>query len=979
MTAEATLVERLVGGARVTPASSAGAQPTGVAVCCEAGPSAGGTFILGAGRHVVGRARAATVAIADASLEPHHGLLDVDADGTVRFVQVTGRAACRIDGLPVGAAVIVDPGAVLVIGGSRLRIGRSPSGDGCRGDDEHRDLRARDTALAAAALSLPQPTAPAAAAPTMGWPLFVSVVLAVAGCLSPWSRPLGVVLAAAGLLVGLRAARRSIRMRCARRHMQEGFDRQLDALSAQLAQQRSWSVTAQQRRAPGLVAAVNAAQSGWLPFASTTEPVFAAVVGWGETRWAAWFDTGSLADPLALARVADAERPIDGPVVAELRPGSSLTIAGVGATAVARSVIVQLAVMHGPLAWRLVLDTDAAAWAWCRELPHHRRDNGDGSVAVIVTDRTPIRSGRRGDVEEGDAIVIRVDGADPSLTSDPAAGTGARLDTGSSGIGRWTDANRPGSVAVRPCGLDIALARDCARQLAAAHRRQLREADDAELPLAVALADVCEAHFAGPADDAIAIAGAWQSGPVEPRAVVGVGRTGPTIVSLCNGDGPHAVLIGDDDAARGELLASFVLGLAATGRPDRLALVLVTAPDGPLAPCAELPHVVAVVDPRAAGDGEDVADALQVEMDRRRSIAAPPPGPVAGEVSDHLAVVVEDASMLHGRLASVLAAIARERAPVSVHAVVAGRYPDGVLGDVLAADAGVRIAMRVGDTSVAEAVVGDQRPARMTATWPGRAIVRMRTHGPTLVQSMSSGEAEAVVLIRSIRHAASLCDLAPSYLHLGGRAADRSIPGGTGDVAGDGLLDLVAAADGVTPRNLAAAAQDRALVDLGRRQHHDDDGHDGQAHAHEHGPDRRLTDGIQRRHRQYGGRRDEGEDPQQRVGAADGGEADEVGEEDRQHHGEGDPLRVLDAGDQRSGGGERAAVQGVAEQEPHQPDGEIADTHPVRDVGTDDTGGDVGRHDEDQGVSQRHGAHAEDLADEQLPRADHRQQHLDHP
>ena len=79
----------------------------------------------------------------DDALEPHHGLLDVDADGAVRFVQLTGRVTGRIGGEPIGAPVAVPDDAVLVLGASRLRVGRAvrPT-DGRRGaHDPRRAIR----------------------------------------------------------------------------------------------------------------------------------------------------------------------------------------------------------------------------------------------------------------------------------------------------------------------------------------------------------------------------------------------------------------------------------------------------------------------------------------------------------------------------------------------------------------------------------------------------------------------------------------------------------------------------------------------------------------------------------------------------------------------------------------------------------------------------------------------------------------------
>ncbi len=96
-----------------------------VVVVGEAGPASGTAVTLPAGRFVVGRSPAVPVSIADPALEPHHGLLHVDADGTVQFLQLTGRVPARVAGEPVHGAALVPDGATIVVGASRLRVGRS--------------------------------------------------------------------------------------------------------------------------------------------------------------------------------------------------------------------------------------------------------------------------------------------------------------------------------------------------------------------------------------------------------------------------------------------------------------------------------------------------------------------------------------------------------------------------------------------------------------------------------------------------------------------------------------------------------------------------------------------------------------------------------------------------------------------------------------------------------------------------------------
>ena len=71
--------------------------PVGAAVV--AGPACLEWRPLRAGRHRVGRAPGNDLCIDDPDVELHHGLLDVAADGSVSFTQLTGRVP-----VPIGPA-----------------------------------------------------------------------------------------------------------------------------------------------------------------------------------------------------------------------------------------------------------------------------------------------------------------------------------------------------------------------------------------------------------------------------------------------------------------------------------------------------------------------------------------------------------------------------------------------------------------------------------------------------------------------------------------------------------------------------------------------------------------------------------------------------------------------------------------------------------------------------------------------------------
>ncbi len=93
----------------------------------RSGPDAGAVLPLPLGRHLVGRAHTAGVRCDDQTLQPHHALIEVGEDGTVRLTQLTGRTPVRVDGRPIdqqatARAVELTNGSVIEVGISSLVI-----------------------------------------------------------------------------------------------------------------------------------------------------------------------------------------------------------------------------------------------------------------------------------------------------------------------------------------------------------------------------------------------------------------------------------------------------------------------------------------------------------------------------------------------------------------------------------------------------------------------------------------------------------------------------------------------------------------------------------------------------------------------------------------------------------------------------------------------------------------------------------------
>ncbi|MET0145242.1 MAG: FtsK/SpoIIIE domain-containing protein, partial [Ilumatobacteraceae bacterium] len=663
------------GGCPLTPPPAAPAVEPVVSIVCEAGPGAGVVVHLPPGRHVVGRAPSAAVVIADGALEPHHGLVVVDPEGSVTFVQLTGRVAPRIAGDPVVTPAGVPDGAVLVIGASRLRIGRrvGPAPGGAvlaptPGDPWRRTLR-RTTRPLSRWDPLPIRVPDAVGSPlrassvgliATGVSLVGSIAIAVL-MRSPMYLLFGAVAVLASL--GMFLAGRVGAFRDGRR---AGATRERDvaAFAAAVRAQREERWRHHVAISPSLAEATTAATTlrgdVWTRRADHVD-AFRVTLGWGSVEWTVVLDgpldgdrpgagsrrRGDLPAELA-GIVAAAEHFEDAAVPTDLGPGAALAVAGPAAAAVIRSLVVQLATWVGPADWRLVVVADQPAdWDWCRWLPHAasgdrarivpaddadqvagvlaRLDDGDARHVVVVTDRPDLLAQRTGSLRRfvGTAPSVALVVAVPHGGVAPAVCAGL-FDIGSIGLGRWwpdTSAANGGG-AVHAAGLAPAAACAAARALAGLHDPEDPAGASSALSASVSLGALSARHGVGSIDDAIAIAAAWRSAGVDPVPAAALGLTADGVVEIdLARDGPHALIAGTTGSGKSELLRTLVVSLAARCSPDHLTFVLVDYKGGStFDACAELPHTVGVVTDLDDRLAERALVSLDAEIRRRERI-----------------------------------------------------------------------------------------------------------------------------------------------------------------------------------------------------------------------------------------------------------------------------------------------------------------------------------------------------------------------
>ncbi|MER5351531.1 FtsK/SpoIIIE domain-containing protein [Kitasatospora sp. NPDC002551] len=536
------------------------------------------------------------------------------------------------------------------------------------------------------------------------------------------------------------------------------------------------------------------------------------------------------------------------PVTVDLQTAGSLGLSGPRERldALTRAVVAQLAALHPPTGLSLVVvDADPArtpqdradTWAWALWLPHLRPAEGqdcrlllgldDEQATARLTELTGRLSGPVG-LGGHPATVVVVDGRpgtesarlalDLLLRQGPAVGIfpvclaeqpellprglgATALITGE--VGTQLSLDRPGPVTrgretLHEVSLDAvsdAWAERLARVLAPL--REAAPANRGPLPDALRLLDLLQLDTVTPAK----LSARWAAhagGIGAATALLGTTRDELCVLDLADPEltlpspdpgGPHLLIGGARGSGKTELLRTLVASLAASERPERLAVTIVEgrATEDGLAGCSELPHVTgrvnAAADPRAA---LLAAEALEDELVLRErlfdgldfaswhaarildgepvpvpaTVGAPdapaparvihprsPDSPVAppapsGPCPPRLVVVVDDYDALLsptspvGRpLARALAAVARRGGALGVHLAVTTGRPDETTGTEVDEAALLRIALRTDDPADSDLLIHLGDAAALPEATPGRGYLRLPDGGVTAFQA----------------------------------------------------------------------------------------------------------------------------------------------------------------------------------------------------------------------------------------------------
>jgi S-DNA-T family DNA segregation ATPase FtsK/SpoIIIE len=464
----------------------------------------------------------------------------------------------------------------------------------------------------------------------------------------------------------------------------------------------------------------------------------------------------------------------DVPVTVAPKSGSVIGIAGGDPVrrAVARSLLVQAVVLHGPADLRVwIVADDTRRWDWAKWLPHAMIDTSTGrrrlataaaESALVLGDfgRGAGAADRRNAPmtdQPADLLIADVDDpADPGRDAvreaidRAAAGAGSVIalaasvaqlpsrcavviDVAPDGAATLRIPDRGIRIdAIAPWHLSADAARRTARRMAAIADPEVASAG-ADLPAQVRLVDLIDL----PERSANDITQRWaRSRAADPSVPVGVGAGGHLELSLVR-DGPHALLAGTTGSGKSEFLRSLVASMAATSSPEDLTFVLVDYKGGSAFDiCARLPHTVGLVTDLDGHLARRALSCLEAELQYReeqlRTVGAADLAAYRSSRPSHplprLFVVVDEFAALANELPDFMTSlidIAQRGRSLGVHLLLATQRPQGVINDQIRANTNLRIALRVQDAADSVDVIGGREAAGIGRSQPGRGFVRL--------------------------------------------------------------------------------------------------------------------------------------------------------------------------------------------------------------------------------------------------------------
>lgn len=760
----------LVHGATLLPApATTGPQRTTppVILTVSGGPDAGAQWPLPTAASVsVGRGQWCDVVVEDPGLSRCHFTLSTTRRGIV-VQDGDSTNGTRLDTTVLTEPTIWPPGVVVHAGASTFELVPATEACGVARANGHGRLvlasRSQEPAPhVEAEFEMPARTTPTAPVPpgALGWllPLAVSILLAV--LLSMPTLMLFGLMAPAMSLGGHLGDRRRYRRECAT--AEQNHRHQTTAVRRTVEQAVHADRACRQERVPDLARLLAAARR-------TDSLVWSRDVAQPVVR------LGRADQPTRVVVAGTPEEAPDLPLEINLRHGVSIIGPPEVTRAAARSLLVQLAVLHGPA--RLGIRCTAPAgdtrqdpgrvavpaarpadpgplWDWLAWLPHTRAPHPDLTVhlhdlTLAGPQTTPApAAGPETTIPERLTLSTSADTATtPTAVPITLCHTESQAPDGSLLVGveqtSVTVLSDTGPLRGTPDLLSAHEAERAARLLAPL-TDGAAVGPSGSIPTEVDLASVAPVPLA-----AEAIADRWRRQPRSTRCVLGRDSGSVVEVDLAT-DGPHALVAGTTGSGKSELLRTLVTSLSLVNRPDELVMVLVDYKGGSaFAEASGLPHVVGVItdlDPHLA---DRALTSLTAELKRRERILAAagvPDLPAYQEVRHdtpmpRLVIVIDEFRALAEELPDFLdglvhiAALGRS---LGVHLVLATQRPSGVVSADVRANVNLRIALRVRDASDSYDVIDSPAGADLPEGVPGRALIRTGADEPRTVQVASS-------------------------------------------------------------------------------------------------------------------------------------------------------------------------------------------------------------------------------------------------
>jgi S-DNA-T family DNA segregation ATPase FtsK/SpoIIIE len=311
-----------------------------------------------------------------------------------------------------------------------------------------------------------------------------------------------------------------------------------------------------------------------------------------------------------------------------------------------------------------------------------------------------------------------------------------------------------------PDALAAPTAHDVARALAPVRDVTARQSGG-DLPRSLRLLELMNLDEPTAAD----IVARWEHPAGGLEAVVGVTTAGPLALDL-RADGPHSLVAGTSGAGKSELLQSLVASLAAAHPPARLTFFLIDYKGGAaFKDCVLLPHTVGFVTNLDTHLAARALVSLEAELRHRESLLKSVGAKDLTEMTTRapatappsLLIVVDEFAFLKKELPDFVAGIvniAQRGRSLGVHLVLATQRPSGVIDDQIRSNTGLRIALRVTDSSDSSDVIDRPDAARIPGNIPGRAFVRTARQDVREIQTAYVGgvhgqsRSELPVLVR---------------------------------------------------------------------------------------------------------------------------------------------------------------------------------------------------------------------------------------